>query len=134
MIQDMKFVGDLKFGPYKSISCNVHFKVETYENSFWTDFETVQNPNDFLDGVRATGEFYFDTSPITDPKFPVKNNAVGELTVRCGSITSTVNIIVVERTGLVDIIPSKIKRYFWYFLVVGKPKKDDLRIFPRNYS
>lgn len=129
----MKLIGDLKFGHYKSIDCNVHLKIETYEEDDWAEPDPNYKADDYLDGMRVTGELYFDTSPITDPKHPVRVNAVGEISVRDEGTSSVLNVILVEKTGVVDIVPQKIKRYFWHFLVVGKPKIDSLEIFPKDY-
>lgn len=135
MIQHLKLSGDLKFGQYKTISCNVQLEVATVDDDEWAEPDPNHNPADYVDGVRVTGEFSFDYSPLNDyrEKHPVKPNAIGELVLRDGDESTKLNILVVERTAAVDIIPKKIKRYFWLFFVIGKPKWDKLGIFPENY-
>jgi hypothetical protein len=135
MIQHMKLNGSVKFGQYKAISCTVQLKIDIHEEDEWAEPDPHYNPSDYIDGVRVTGELFFDSSPLNDPreKHPIKPNAVGELTVRDGDESSKLNIVVIERTGDSDVVPRKIKRYFWLFFVVGKPIRDALGIFPRDY-
>lgn len=94
------------------------------------------NPNDFIDGLRVTGEFSFDSYPITGREnHPVKKNALGELSLTHEGDTSRFNVIVIERTGVVDIEENKrVKRYFWLFFAVGKPMADGLELFPKGYK
>jgi hypothetical protein len=135
MIQHLKLKGDLKFGQHKCISCNVELEVDTHEDDEWAEPDPNYNPDNYIDGVRVTGEFSFDAGPIDAwrDKHPIKPNAIGELMLRDGDESSKLNILVVERTAVVDIVPKKIKRYFWLFFVVGKPIWDSLGIFPENY-
>ena len=135
MLQRLNLKGDLKFGQYKTISCNVQLEVDTHEDDEWAEPDPKYNPANYIDGVRVTGEFSFDTSPLDSrEKHPIKNNAIGELILRDGDESTKLNILVVERTASVDIVPKKIKRYFWLFFVVGKPIWDKLGIFPTNWK
>jgi len=134
MIQHLRLSGDLKFGQYKGISCAVHLQVDIHEDDEWAEPDPNYNPANYIDGVRVTGEFYFDTSPLGwNDKHPVEPNAIGELFVRDGEESSKLNILVTEKSGESDLIPKKLKRYFWQFFVVGKPSWDKLKIFPENY-
>ena len=136
MITNLKLLGDLKFGQYKAIPCHVEMQIEVHEVDEWAEPDPNYDPNRFIDGVRATGEFFFQTSPILGipNKHPIKSNAIGELTVRHGSDTSKLNIVITDKSSEVDIVPKKLKRYFWKFFVIGKPLWDNLEIFPKNYQ
>lgn len=134
MIQNLRLSGDLKFGQYKGISCSVQLQVDIHEDDEWAEPDPNYNPANYTDGVRVVGEFSFDTSPLGwSDKHPIKPNAVGELLVRDGEDSSKLNILVTEKSGEADIIPKKVKRYFWQFFVIGKPSWDKLKIFPENY-
>jgi hypothetical protein len=134
MIQNLRLSGDLKFGQYKGISCNVQLQVDIHEDDEWAEPDPNYNPANYTDGVRVVGEFSFDTSPIGwNDKHPIKPNAVGELLVRDGEDSSKLNILITNKSGEADIIPKKLKRYFWQFFVIGKPSWDKLNIFPEKY-
>lgn len=134
MKQHLRFSGDLKFGQFKGISCAVQLQIDTHEEDEWAEPDPDYDPTKYTDGVRVTGEFYFDTSPIAwNEKHPIKPNAIGELLVRDGEDTSKLNILITEKSGESDLLHKKIKRYFWQFFVVGKPAWDKLKIFPDNY-
>ena len=127
--------GDLKIGQYSNITCNVELKIDIHSDSMWIDSNPDYDPNNYCDGVRIEGELSFDVSPLNsfNTKHPVKNNAVGELVFKKYAENSKLNIIIVEQTSVVEIVPGKIFRYFWLFFVVGKPIWDGLKIFPNNY-
>jgi len=134
MIQHLQLLGDLKIGQYKAIYCDVQLQIDIHEDDDWAEPDPNYNPANYVDGVRVLGEFYFDTSPIGwSDKHPVKSNAVGELTVRDGTETSKLTILITDKSGETDIIPKQLKRYFWQFFVIGKPNWDKLKIFPENY-
>ena len=137
MIQHLNLSGDLKFGKHKTISCAIQLEVDVHEDDDWGKPDPTYNPANYVDGVRVTGELSFDAGPIDSlDKHPVRPNALGELILRDvfpGDDSTKLNILVVEKTGCVDIIPKKVKRYFWLFFAVGKPIWDKLDIFPNNY-
>lgn len=134
MINHLKLIGEFKFGQHKTISCPVHLKIETYEEDDWAEAEFSCNSSDFIDGVRVSGELYFDSFPINpSEKHPIKPYAMGELLIRDGEESSKLNILIIEKTSEVYVVTKKIKRYFWHFFVVGKPFWDGLKIFPSNY-
>ena len=134
MIQHLKLPGELKFGQHKIISCDVQLQIDIYEDDDWAEPDPDYDPDYYHDGVRVTGEFSFDTSPIGwSDKHPIKSNAVGELLIRDGKDTSKVHVLVTEKSGDVDLIPRQLKRYFWQFFAIGKPIWDKLNIYPDNY-
>lgn len=134
MIQHLRLSGDLKFGQHKGIFCAVQLQIDIHEEDDWAESDPNYNPANYIDGVRVVGEFSFDTSPIVwADKHPVKPNAIGELIVRDGEDSSKLNILITEKSGESDVVPKKIKRYFWQFFVIGKPSWDKLKIFPEKY-
>jgi hypothetical protein len=137
MLQHYVFDGNLKIGPHKQIPVKVQLEVATLEDDEWADDQPAHNPDEYIDGVRMTGELSFDTSPITDGKHPVQRNVVAELTVRHEGESSRFNILLLERTGVVDVgqqpRPQAVKRYFWLFFAIGKPMSDGLELFPQGY-
>lgn len=136
MLQHYVLDGSLKIGQHKAIDCKVQLEVATLEDDEWADDQPAHNHDDYIDGVRVTGELSFDTSPIQD-KHPVQRNVVAELTVRHEGEQSRFNVLLLERTGTVDVGPeprrNSIKRYFWLFFALGKPLNDGLELFPDNY-
>lgn len=133
MLQHLTLDGDLKIGQYKTISCKVQLEVAVVEDDDWADDIPIDY-SQFVDGVRVIGELSFDTSPIEwRDKHPVKKSVTGELVLSDGEETTKINILIVEKSGEVDILPRQIKRYFWQFFAVGKPAWDKLKIFPENY-
>lgn len=135
MIQHFNFDGSLNIGKYKTISCAVQLEVTTIVDDDWAVDDGIPiDYTQFVDGVRVIGELSFDTSPIDfREKHPVKKSVVGELTLSDGDDTTKINILLIEQSGAVDIIPRQIKRYFWQFFAIGKPVWDRLKIFPENY-
>ena len=133
MLQHLFLNGELKFGQYKTIFCKVQLEIATVEDDDWAEPDPNYDPNQYLDGVRVTGEFSFDTSPIFEEKHPVVPNALGELILKDGDETTKLNILVIKKNSSVDIKPKHIKRYFWLFYAVGKPIWDKLQIYPENY-
>ena len=133
MKQHLFFDGELKFGQYKTIFCKVELEIITIEDDDWAEPDPDYDPKQYIDGVRVTGEFSFDTSPIFEDKHPVVPNAMGELILKDGEDTTKMNILVVERNSVVQIKPKHINRYFWLFFAIGKPVWDKLRLYPENY-
>lgn len=135
MLQHFVFDGSLKIAQYKSISVKVQLEVDTLDDDDWAEPDPNHNPDNYIDGVRITGELSFDTSPLTgQEKHPVRQNAIGELSIRHEGDSSRFNILLVERTGVVDLDDNKrVKRYFWLFFAIGKPMSDGLELFPTNY-
>ena len=133
MKQRLFFDGELKFGQYKTIFCKVQLEIITIEDDEWAEPDPNYDPKQYVDGVRVTGEFSFDTSPIFEEKHPVVPNAMGELILKDGDDTTKLNILVIERNSIVQIKPKHINRYFWLFFAIGKPVWDKLKLYPENY-
>jgi hypothetical protein len=136
MICKYNLDGHLKIGLHKTIFCKVKFEIETIDlNDDWAELDPNINLNDYIDGVRAKGEFHFETSPINDCRdHPVAKNTLAELLLYDEEESTKLNIFIVENISSVDVVPKKIKRYLWSFLPVGKPFFDKLNIFPKNYQ
>lgn len=134
MIQHFRLLGDLKFDQHKTIACDVHLKVDIYEDDDWAEPSIDYKPENYIDGVRITGEFWFDHSPIYDTKHPIKTNAVGKLTVRDSGEFTTFSILVTEQKDKINILPRQVIRYHWEFFAIGKPSQDQLKIFPEYYT
>lgn len=136
--------GNLQFGQYKSINCKVDLEIDQHEEDEWAKPDLNYNPDNYINGIRVTGEFNFDTSPIDwRTKHPVVLNAIGQLTIHQQiedaplhlniSSSSKFNILITEKISEIDLVPKKIKRYFWQFFIVGKPVWDNINIFPNDY-
>jgi hypothetical protein len=121
--------GFLNIGKHKAIACDVQIQIESLKDDIWsTNIDKTES--------RAIGTLSFETSPIENPyDFPVKNNVVGELTLREPVLEdqTKLNILIVDKKSEIWTVPKKIKRYFWNFFVIGKPVWDNLKIFPDNY-
>lgn len=135
MLQVYKLNGDLVFNQYKAISCEVVLKVETFEYDPWAK-EPQKNSDDFIDGLKVTGVLSFETSPIYQfqDKHPVKENAIGKLTLRDANETTKFNVLITDKKEEKTIIDRQLKRYSWNFFSLGKPSWDELEIFPKNYK
>ncbi len=134
-----KMIGELKIDQYKSISCKVDLEIDQFEHDEWADSNPDYNPDNYINDIRVIGEFNFDTSPIAwNDKHPVKINANGQLLVyhrsEDGLHTSKFNVLITEKINEVDVVPKKIRRYFWRFFIVGKPIWDHIHVFPDNYT
>lgn len=133
MLQHLTLNGDLKIGQYKTIFCKVQLEIAVVEDDDWADDIPIDY-SQFVDGVRVIGELSFDTSPIEwRDKHPVKKSVTAELMLNDGDNTTKINILLIEQSGAVDILPRQIKRYFWQFFAIGKPAWDKIGIFPANY-
>lgn len=135
MLRHLVLDGDLKIGQYKTISCKVQLEIAVVEEEDeWAEDEIPVDYSQFVDGVRVVGELSFDTSPIEwRDKHPVKKSTTGTLLLRDGEETTKINILFIEQSGVTDILPRQIKRYFWQFFAIGKPAWDKIKIFPENY-
>lgn len=134
MLRYLTLDGDLRIGQYKTILCKVQLEIAIVEDDDWADDSIPIDYSQFVDGVRVVGELSFDTSPIDwRDNHPVKKSTTGQLTLTDGEETSKINILLLEKSGEIDILPRQIKRYFWQFFAVGKPAWDKLKIFPENY-
>lgn len=135
--RNLKLPGEIKLGKHKSIHCQIHLKIQTYEYDERSNADIEYNPNDFIDGMRVFGEFYFDSSPIqfNDCKnsHPIKKNAVGELIIMDGKDSTKINALITDFSGEINFLDNRIKRYFWQFVSIGKPSWDRLHIFPSDY-
>lgn len=136
MIQYYTFNGDLNIGQYKTISVQTQLEVATRDgDDEYAEDDPNDPPENYTDGVRVVGELSFDASPIQYlDKHPVKQGVVAQLTLRHEGDSSRFNILLLERTGITDVVPKKIKRYFWMFFAIGKPMFDGLEIFPKGYK
>lgn len=157
MIRYLKqLTGELKIDQYKSISCKVDLEIDQLEHDEWADSDPNYDPDNYINDIRVIGELNFDTSPIAwNDKHPVKINAIGKLVVtrddfplmenqeviiqsmidkKIFTSSSHFNILITEKINEVDIVPKKIRRYFWRFFIVGKPIIDLIQIFPNNYT
>lgn len=135
MITYHTFDGDLKIGQHKTINCTVQLEVAVRDDDEYAEYDPNDNPDNYVDGVRVTGELSFDTSPLQwQDKHPVRKGVTGQLILRHEGDSTSFNVLLVEKTGEADIEPRKIKRYFWMFFAVGKPNFDKLEIFPKGYT
>jgi len=134
MLSYLLLDGELKIGQYKTIYCTVQLKIAVIEDDDWAKEQVAIDYSQFIDGVRVTGELSFDTSPIEwRDKHPVKKSTIGELLLSDGDETTKINILLLDKSGEVDILHKQIKRYFWQFFAIGKPAWDKIKIFPDNY-
>lgn len=136
MICKYNFNGRLTIGLHKTIFCKVLIEIEILDlNDDWAEIDPNVNLNDYIDGVRAKGEFYFETSPIIDSRdHPVAKNTLADLILYDEKESTRLNILITEMISAVDVVPKKIKRYLWSFLPVGKPLFDKLDLFPKSYQ
>lgn len=134
MLQHLLLNGELKIGQHKSISCNVQLEVATLEDDEWADQTIPVDRDGFIDGVRVIGELSFDASPIFDSRdHPIQKGVLGELTLQEIEESTKITVLFLEKSGVSDVVPKHIKRYFWQFAAVGKPFWDKIGIFPKNY-
>lgn len=113
MVTQLSISGEAKFGQHKILHCRVQLRIQ-----------------EDIGCVKATGELSYECFPTDD--HPLSLNAVGELTLvdsKDSSLSTKCNILIVEKSNSVDIIPKKIRRYFWQFYIVGKPVWDKLQVF-----
>ncbi len=130
----------LKIGQYKSIHLGcVELEVAVYEDDPYSD--VVDDPSQYIDGVRVSGEFNFDTSPIEwRDKHPIKPNVTGELTINSEGESTKFTILILEKTNEIDhskftdLEKRQLKRYFWSFYGIGKPAWDKIGLFPSDYT
>jgi len=126
--------GSLKIGQYKSIDCKVQLEILSLFEDDWAITPIQINQIEFIDGVKARGEFSFDTSPLDlVDDHPVRKKVVAELILTDDIATTKMNILIVENKAVVEILPKKIKRYFWEFYPIGKPIWDGCELFPTTY-
>ena len=121
--------GEAKFGQHKVVYCNVCLVVESdiAENDLYAEVRQYSNI------FKVTGQFSYECSP-TD-SHPCEANTVGELTLidnEDSSITTKFNILIVGKNTSMEIVPKKIRKYFWNFYVIGKPVWDKLEISPNQ--
>jgi hypothetical protein len=130
----------LKIGQHKSLHMHrVELEVAVYEDDPYAD--AVDDPAQYIDGVRISGEFSFDTSPIHyQDKHPVKPNVTGELTLNSEGESSKFTILVLEKTNEIDhstftdLEKRQLRRYYWSFFGIGKPAWDKIGLFPTDYT
>src|SRR5581483_4184749 len=128
----------LNIGQHKTIDSSIHLEIKTRVEDEYADPDPNDKPEDYTDGVRATGELSFDSWPV-DLKHPVKTNAIGQLTVHDGPDTSRFNVMFVQKNGEQTLMKDesrnivKLKRYYWLVYVIGRPITDGAEIFPEWY-
>lgn len=130
-----QFDGRLTVGSYKSIPVQTQLQVDIRADDDFAPPAVNDKPEDYIDGVRITGELSFDIFPLSPwDKHPVKEKTIGELALLDQGDLSKFNILLVQKTGYVDILKNQVRRYFWLFFAVGKPTQDQLEIFPKDYT
>lgn len=130
---------ELKIGQHKFISCGVELEVAVYEDDPYSD--SVDDPAQYIDGVRVSGEFQFDRSPIVhSDKHPVRPNVTGDLLVKSEGETTKFTILIMEKTNEIDhseftdLEKRQVRRYYWSFFGIGKPGWDKIGLFPTDYT
>lgn len=121
--------GNLILPSEKTLYVNVEMFVETIDDD---PFKEIINPKEFVNGVKITGEISFEQT--VDCKNKLLPNTTAYLKILDGDKGSSFNILLTEQTGESDILPKKLKRYFWSFLPIGDPEYDKLEIFPVQYK
>ena len=116
---------DLVVGARASASVKVSLEVATPDDDEWAEEDTEEYHN----GMRVCGELQID--------IPFNNTYIrplteGILTVKNDDDSSRFPIIFIEMTGIVPVIPNKIKRYFWLFACLKRPLSDGLELFPES--
>lgn len=132
MIQNYLFPGEIKIGQHKPVSGNVQLEVATYKPDAFSPRKPEYPEDQYTDGLRVMGELSFDSKPLQPAdKHPIKTNAVGELIVRFEGDSTRFNVLVTEKTGESVVVPNRVRRYFWQFVMFGKCKFDGLELFPK---
>lgn len=130
----------LKIGQYKSIALHqVELEVAVYDDDPYAD--TVEDPSQYIDGLRISGEFSFDRHPITSQdNHPIKPNVTGDLTLNYEGDTTKFTILILEKTNEIDhsqftnLEKRQQRRYYWSFYGIGKPFSDKIGLFPTDYT
>lgn len=126
----------LYIGSYKAIDCKLFLTVETYDDDEYC--LTPEDPDDYIDGAKIYGKFYFESSPIGIlDKHPCKVGATGSILIT-GDLPTEFPIFITKKGDKIDVEKDgkerKICRYYWEFISVGQPKTDKLELFPPNYT
>lgn len=112
----------------QTLYVTVEMFVETIDDD---PFKEIVSTKEFVNGVKITGEISFEQT-VGKYKFP--KDTIANLKILDGDKGSSFNILLTEQTGESDVLPKKLKRYFWSFLPIGDPEYDKLEIFPVQYK
>lgn len=121
-------------GKHRSIDVFVNLEVISRTEDEYAEPDPTDKDEDYVDNLRLQGELFFDAFPIGWFDHPINKNVVGELSVSDNGQSSVFNIFFTDKSCEQETGQGKVKRYFWKFLGLGKPKLDNLEIFPEWYK
>lgn len=130
MIRRLRLDGTLKANN-KHYSCSVRMTIDTVVEDEWSD-EKI-DLSGYIDGTKITGELSFESPHLDGINHLIIKPGKAELTLRDGDDTTKTIIYLIENTKTEQVIPLRLRRYYWLFYAVDKPFWDKLEIFPKKY-
>ena len=117
----------LSINTQTSLHATVEMMIDVLEED-----ERKNLTKEYVNGVKITGEISFEL-PFYG-KEPFIKGFISSLQILVEDSGTNFNLILLEKTGEVDVLPKKIKRHFWSFSPIGNPIYDRLDIFPVQYK
>lgn len=128
MISKMKLKGNLKANNKLNYPCEVKLEIDVIN-----DWSKQIDLTRYIDGVRITGILSFESPPLDGIRNKFVTPGKVEIILQDGDDTTKMSIYLIENFLTENVIPQKLKKYYWYFYAVDKPVWDKLEIFPKRY-